>query len=1115
MANTRIQVKRTTVSGRTPNTTNAANTQYIAAGELALNLTDGVLYSSNGTGLITIGATQSTITTNSVVSNTVSANTVSATNVTITNGISVGNSTVNSSINSTALFSGNSSVNTVVNTVFISVSNAITNSSLSPQIVFVGNSSANAQLNLTGGIRSINVTSYSLTAAGVATIQTQVNHGIILTPGYTATLAGVKSMFDGRALKVTSIPTSNTFTFSFSATDLGSLSVIAVQRANGVQTYTTPSPHGLTAGQSVTITGIPLDANRFNLTGTIASAPTTNTFTISVSSLVNFTANLTTWTASSLPAGATQDVPLVINLTAALPSHIKSLYYAQATFTNVTTPTGSKIPYSTGTTTVYSDDITLKSRKVFTYPNDFGSVTRIAPVQSSLPPVHGKTDKAWSGSTGTFNTGAQVSIGFDIALTTLTTPGKITIGSIANTATTPATANATLDNPINLTVANSTSSVKVTPTSIFVGGGTTNVIIDATGSRFNKAGSILQTFVDGTGFTVSSLQSTDGAIDSDANSYFANASIVMLGNTTVSTLLTPNSIQSNTFYAIDSNDSTTINSSAITMSSGLYINNFTASFPGIVSVGSTLELTGGIGANGDVGSDGNILTSNGTGVYWSSAISANVNASTINATANVITPTLYGNVVGTTLNASSNVITTNVYATTVSANLIGGTANLSTSVNSALLTVGTSLIANTTGAYHTGTINAASHTVGSSFIANSTAIIGTGYANVTTSVNSALLTVGTAFTANATLVNAAAINITGQVNTATLYAATSANIGTAVVANATGVYTTGTVNAASLTVGSGFVANTSRLNSNTEVTLTVNNKKLAFATVNSSANVYFIQQSDDNFVFYSTNTAYGPRAVWSIFANSITSNFNIQVRSSHNGGLTIPAGVTLLDSTGSQGTAGQVLTTNGSSNVYWSTVTSGSSSTNTAAQYIWSNTQTFQANITFSNTILGTTVNAATFSVGSNFIANTTQVTLSGVAVSANATIGTSGQVLSSNGTSVYWASVGTPRVTAIASATSITPNSDSTDLVTQINTGVAGTLTINAPTGTPSDGQRLMFRIQSTNVQTLSFNAAYDASVDLALPTATSGASRYDYIGFMYNSTQTKWNIVAKNFGF
>jgi len=55
---------------------------------------------------------------------------------------------------------------------------------------------------------------------------------------------------------------------------------------------------------------------------------------------------------------------------------------------------------------------------------------------------------------------------------------------------------------------------------------------------------------------------------------------------------------------------------------------------------------------------------------------------------------------------------------------ITGFANISTSVNSALLTVGTSFIANTTGAYHTGLVNAASITIGSSsFTANLTAIV--------------------------------------------------------------------------------------------------------------------------------------------------------------------------------------------------------------------------------------------------------------------------------------------------------------------------------------------------------------------------------------------------------
>jgi hypothetical protein len=56
MANNRIQIKRTSVSGRSANTTAPSNSQYIAAGELAINMPDGILYSSNGSELIVVGA---------------------------------------------------------------------------------------------------------------------------------------------------------------------------------------------------------------------------------------------------------------------------------------------------------------------------------------------------------------------------------------------------------------------------------------------------------------------------------------------------------------------------------------------------------------------------------------------------------------------------------------------------------------------------------------------------------------------------------------------------------------------------------------------------------------------------------------------------------------------------------------------------------------------------------------------------------------------------------------------------------------------------------------------------------------------------------------------------
>jgi len=117
-------------------------------------------------------------------------------------------------------------------------------------------------------------------------------------------------------------------------------------------------------------------------------------------------------------------------------------------------------------------------------------------------------------------------------------------------------------------------------------------------------------------------------------------------------------------------------------------------------------------------------------------------------------------------------------------------------------------------------------------------------------------------------------------------------------------------------------------------------------------------------------------------------------------------------------------------------------------------------------------------------------------------------KLLAANDTAEY-------RVVVIADGTSITINANTTDMATQANSQAAGTLTVNAPTGTPKNGQQIILRLLSTNVQTFSWNAAFAGSTDLALPTASSGSSKYDYMGFVYNSTAAKWQIIAKNFGF
>lgn len=112
-------------------------------------------------------------------------------------------------------------------------------------------------------------------------------------------------------------------------------------------------------------------------------------------------------------------------------------------------------------------------------------------------------------------------------------------------------------------------------------------------------------------------------------------------------------------------------------------------------------------------------------------------------------------------------------------------------------------------------------------------------------------------------------------------------------------------------------------------------------------------------------------------------------------------------------------------------------------------------------------------------------------------------------------ATTGSVNDTLITDGASISIDLDTTHLAYQINTQTSGTLTVNAPTGTLKNGDKLLLRIKSTNVQTFSWNAVFVGSTDLPLPTNTTGSSKTDYAGFMYNSNTSKWELIATNFGF
>lgn len=107
-----------------------------------------------------------------------------------------------------------------------------------------------------------------------------------------------------------------------------------------------------------------------------------------------------------------------------------------------------------------------------------------------------------------------------------------------------------------------------------------------------------------------------------------------------------------------------------------------------------------------------------------------------------------------------------------------------------------------------------------------------------------------------------------------------------------------------------------------------------------------------------------------------------------------------------------------------------------------------------------------------------------------------------------------TKRVITAADATSITPNTDNTDITYQLNTQGSGTLTINADAGTPTNGQSWILKIKSTNVQTYSWNSMFVGGSDASLPTVTT-ASKIDNLGFIYDTVNSKWECVAAARGY
>jgi hypothetical protein len=256
---------------------------------------------------------------------------------------------------------------------------------------------------------------------------------------------------------------------------------------------------------------------------------------------------------------------------------------------------------------------------------------------------------------------------------------------------------------------------------------------------------------------------------------------------------------------------------------------------------------------------------------------------------------------------------------------------------------------------------------------------------------------------------------------------------------------------------------------NNSLTLT-NDKRLGFNTLNGNT-VYMIQQNDDNFVLYTTTTTGAARPVFSVYANTNTSNLSVVIP------LQLSSTIVANSSTGS---AGQVLTSSGAG-VYWGAAGAGANNATYLAGRTWetagaigatvANTGAFTTLTSSGLTKIGQSVTQAApsatdilstahasisgqggnylsfgqYDSGSGFaqwiqssytnpttaaynivlqpvggnvaIGSATAPTklyvnghmsvANGFGIYANGTLGTAGFVLTSNGTSLYWAAAG------------------------------------------------------------------------------------------------------------